>query len=176
MKKKKKISKPDTRPDDEEQQEAEKKRTVDDAVKIEPLALEEEFVRLPADLAYWNNLYAQGLRRFLIAKARIKHVKAQLYIEIREVAAEAGAKTTESSIEAAIETHEKYREASDELIAAEVNKSKVGGAVDAVVAKKDMLVSLGAHIRAEMGGSPSVRRDHKDARDIAATRRGSDDD
>ena len=47
-----------------------------DCVNVEPEALQEEFVRIPADLAYWNERYAQAHREHLLAKLDAERAEA----------------------------------------------------------------------------------------------------
>jgi hypothetical protein len=142
-----------------------------DAVSIEPLLLEEEFSSIPAHLARYNHLYAQAYETFLLAKAAYDQTYSGASIKIREDATEDGKKKpTEGTINALIEVDDDVIEARLRMIKAEVEKVRLWGVLDALRAKKDALISIGAHIRAEMGGNPSVREQHRGARDVAATR------
>ena len=51
-------------------------------------------------------------------------------------------------------------------LAAEVDLVRAKGVCEAVRTRKDMLVSLGAQVRAEMGGEPSVRQQHRLNREL----------
>lgn len=132
------------------------------SVRIEPLAINEEYVELPAMLAYWNARYADALRNHLKSKLNVERTEARLRIECREMLATEG-KVTESMVEAAVIKHPDMEIARLEAIEAEVEKVRLGGAAEAVRAKKDMLVSLGATMRAEMEGDPSLRKQHQDS-------------
>lgn len=167
-----------------------------DAVRVEPLALEEEFVRTPGDLAYWTARHAVAIGVHLRAKARAKKLRALLFLEAREIpdapaeleaptAAEptaelvelpggtkaagkvkapakprAPSKPTEKDAEARVELDDRWQAAQDAEIVAEVEREKMKGAVAALVAKKDMLVQLGANQRAELERDPVVRERH----------------
>ena len=132
-------------------------------VKIEPLAMQEEFIRVPADLAYWNELYAQVLKRYLVGKAQSEHLWARLWLETREKLLTTDGKATEKMIENATMANPEWQKAHLALVEVEAEKSSIRGTVDAIAAKKEMLISLGAHVRAEMDGDPMVRREHRDA-------------
>jgi hypothetical protein len=137
-----------------------------ESVRIEPLALEEEFVRMSADLAYWNQRYAAAVREHLTSKIAIERTASHLRIIHRErLTAENPKPPTESMVEAAVNTDEQMDKARAALIDAEVEKVRLAGVLDAVRTKRDMLVSLGAHVRAEMQADPSIRSD------VAAGRR-----
>jgi len=132
------------------------------SVSVEPLAINEEYVELPAALAYWNARYADALREHLKAKMVLDRTEAKLRIECREMLAAEG-KVTESMIDAAVERHPDIEIAKLTSIEAEVEKVRISGVAEAVRAKKDMLISLGATMRAEMDGDPSIRKQHNDA-------------
>ena len=153
-------------------------------VDIEPLALEEEFIRIAPDLAYWNHQFSEAVREYSRSKFLREQAAARLHGEMREelmdaakaaakLAIEDGAKAstvkvkspTVSDIESAVLTHEDYVEVRDREIEAEANKSRLYGIVDAVRTKRDMLVQMGANRRAEMQGDPTIRTEAKAARE-----------
>ncbi len=148
-------------------------RTIKEAVRIEPLALEEEFVRIPADLAYFGEQYAQAKRTQLVAKHELEREESRLYITIREEAEEAKQKPTEATIRAKLVTNEEYHDAKMASIEAEVDSIRASNHLTALSAKRDALISLGANLRAEMGGNPSIRNAARGARDVSDSR---DDD
>lgn len=55
-----------------------------ECVDLDPLALEDEFVRLPADLAYWNSRYAHVAAEYQRAKFYMEQVASRLHGEVRE--------------------------------------------------------------------------------------------
>ncbi len=133
------------------------------SVKIDPLDIKGEFIRIPADLAFWNGRYADALREFLMAKADLEILKAQLMPLVRQALLDKGAKVTESIIESAVDGDAQVVEARDRLVNAEVEKARLYGTLDAIRSKKEMLISLGAHLRAELEGDPSLRDQHRHA-------------
>ena len=144
---------------------------VRDAVAIEPLAIEEEFIRLPADLAYRNEMYASAYRRFLVAKHEADRTYSRLMMEHRAtLEASNDKRPTEGAIKASVENDPDWDLAQRRLIDAEVGKISAYGVVDAIRTKRDALISIGAHIRAEMGGDPSTRARHRGARDVEDSR------
>ena len=140
-----------------------------ECVKIEPLAIEEEYVRMPADLAYWNERYALALEDMQRAKLRSDKLEAFLKIEhrerlVQESKSNKDIKVTESTVEAAVDNDERMAQAREDLLMAEVQKVRIAGTCEAVRTKRDMLISMGAHIRAEMQGDPSIRSAQAGAR------------
>lgn len=130
-----------------------------DCVSIDPLALDEEFVRMPADLAYWNEQYAQAIRDHLYAKHEYDKVRAAVMIELREDAAATGAKLTVADLEARVVLDDRVDAAHIAMIESEAHKAHMRCRADAVMAKRDMLQSLGAKVRAEMN-DPIIREQH----------------
>lgn len=131
-----------------------------DCVVMDPLFIQEEYVRLPADLAYWNQKYADALRAHLRAKIDLDRIEAQVYLEKREVGYASGGKTTEATVAAQVACDARVLAAREVAVMAEAEKARLHGVVNAVSAKKDMLVSLGAHVRQEMDGDPTIREQH----------------
>lgn len=137
---------------------------VRECTDIFPEAIQEEYVRLPSDLAYWNKQYAEAQRVELKAKARAKRARADAQLRIRQEAADDGRKMTDKIAEAETEIDADVAEAEDFYADAVADRSRLYGVVDAVRAKKDMLVSLGAHVRAELEGDPSLRAEARNRR------------
>lgn len=136
-----------------------------ECVKIDPLNIQGEFIRLSGDLAYWNDQYAEALRSYLTAEVDLKILKAQLEPIARQALIDAGGRTTEAQVKAFIEEHDQVIEAKRKEIDSEVEKARLYGVLDAIRSKKEMLVSLGAHLRLEMQGDPLLRDQIRHARE-----------
>lgn len=134
-----------------------------ECVRIDPLRIQDEFVRIPADLAYWNARYADAQRAFLMAKIDLDVIKAKLGPLTRRAIADKGGKATEDLIKNMVESHADVIDAREQLAVTEVEKSRLYGCLDAIRSKKEMLISLGAHMRAEMEGDPSLRQQARHA-------------
>lgn len=128
-----------------------------ECLKIEPEAIQEEFVRLPGDLAYWNQQYSEALDTALKAKHNRKAVRGRRALEIRTELLEDGHKVTEGIIEASTDSDPDYVAACNAEAEAEAEKARIYGILDSVRAKKEMLVSLGAQLRQEMEHDPTIR-------------------
>ena len=133
---------------------------LEECTKIEPMALQEEFVRVPADLAFWNGKYANVYQHWLEMKlareicfAKLwQHHQTQLLINTPK------GKATISEVEAAVFQDAEYIDAKVKEITAEGEKVRLYGIMDSLRSKRDMLISLGAHQRAEMGNDPMLRK------------------
>ncbi len=137
-----------------------------DCVTLLPEALQEEFTRVSADTAYWSRRYSDAHKGYLQAKVKAKRMRALVYIDQRETLLSNNVKVTEALIEAKVECDERVQEADDALIVAEVERAEMDGAMEAVRAKKDMLVSIGAHVRAEMARDPMLRDQTREREEI----------
>lgn len=143
-------------------------------VEIEPLVINEEFVRVPSDMAYWNERFASVFRHWKECKAKRERVWSERLFGLRrdlELESERKAaaslltapkfKLTVDMVEAAVHRDEQYQQAVDREIAAESEKVRLYGVLEAIRAKRDMLVSLGAQMRAELDAlNLSVRQGH----------------
>jgi hypothetical protein len=130
-------------------------------IKIEPLALEEEFVRLPGDLAYWNAQYAAAYEAYLLAEVRRDRAKFQAAAAARAALKQRDPKATEAAIEADWRRDPTFQQADLDMAYADGEKERLRGVCESLRAKREMLVSLGAHIRAEMGMDPTIRREQR---------------
>ncbi len=121
-----------------------------ESVGILPEAIREEFVRVPADLAYWGERFAEAVKDFLTAEHERKTCYAITRLKIRELAQLRGEKLTEKDCDAWVEQTPEYTACKLAEITCEAAKFAAKARLDAVSAKRDMCMSLGAHIRAEM--------------------------
>jgi len=145
---------------------ADPRNEVLDQMRINPLALDEGFTKIAVQLATHNERYYEALKAHLAAKAELDRVWATLYLSIREELNEAGEKVTEAMLKAKVDAHADYFDARMRAVAAEAEKARLWGVLDALRAKKDALISLGANARAEMSGMPHLRGERRGARDV----------
>lgn len=136
-----------------------------ECVSIEPAALTEEYVRLPANVAYWSERHARTREALLRAKAAREHTAARVRLEVRErltliMPDGNGGKArapTEATIEAHITLDPDYQQVKLAELEAEVAQLRVAGILEALRAKRDSLVGLGATVRQEMQLEPRIR-------------------
>ena len=127
-----------------------------ECVKLEPTALEEEFVRYTPDLAYWGGQLADAKREAALVKLARDTAASDLDSAGRDALA-GEKKPTEAAVSAWVQKHPLMQESERALIAAEYHVDRVRAVYDAIRAKRDMLVGLGAQARAEMQGDPLTR-------------------
>jgi hypothetical protein len=137
-----------------------------ECLALDDFALDEEFIRMPADMAYWTALYAEAMRAWMLAKFEHERNAARLHHRTKAANDLGGQakKATVGDLEALVLMDPDYEVTYLALVDAEVEKVRLRGVVDAIATKKDMLQSLGAKLRAEMGGDPMIRAEHKERR------------
>lgn len=128
------------------------------STSIDHLNLNEEFIRVPGDVAYWGEQHAKAIRAHHEAKNAEEEVRAGLW-EQAKMRAEAGSKTkpTQKDISSIIDRQDAMKEAKAQVILTEFRKECVKGWLDAVRAKREMLVTIGANMREEMRHDLKVR-------------------
>lgn len=139
------------------------------SIRIEPLAIQEEYVRVPSDLAFWSEQHSVLYREWQLAKFEreqewgraIERARADLSSNRKGAP---GRGPTVASIEAYAIQDPQYVKARNDEIHLESERQRLLGMVDAVRTKRDMLVSLGAHIRAELERDPVIKE--KDPLDV----------
>lgn len=128
-----------------------------ESVSIDETNLNAEYIRIPTDLAYWSAQYALAVRRFHTAKLEADRVTARARIDARLNLETMHTRVTESMVEAAVEKDGQVFAMATAAIEAEAEKLRLQGVVDAVRAKRDMVISLGATQRQEMQADPTLR-------------------
>lgn len=144
-----------------------------ECVRIDDFDIQAEYIRLPADLAYWNSRYADAYRDWNSSKLELDMLCSTLSLAIRDelINQAKGGRVTLAEVEQVLHTTPQYRDAKQKEILAEADKARLYGVVDAIRAKKEMLISLGAHIRLEMGNDPLIRNARAAASEVANHRR-----
>lgn len=141
-----------------------KEKYAERCIQVDINDLQGEFVRLPSDLHYWRQEWvtavgheaeATGLRK--AAAGAIKDAYATTYQRLKQLKADGAQKAlSEAAIAEAIQLDPEYQEAikAERYQAAhEANMAlataRASAMVEAIQAKKEMIISLGAHVRAE---------------------------
>lgn len=129
-----------------------------ESVSINRSDLNGEFMRLSSDMAYWNEIHSQSVRAYHEAKLACEISIAELGLNVRDGLERDATvkKVTEGLVESTMKSDPRYREALGAKYDAEHEKTRVMGIVDAIRAKRDMLISLGAMVRTEMKHDPTI--------------------
>lgn len=128
-----------------------------ECVDLVPDLISEEFARMSADYAYWNERYADANRRELEAEWAKDKAYAAGYLRKKVDLAASGAKATEAAVDAEVKTSAEYGAAVEAHIAARAEREHLRGVLEALRTKREMLVSTGAHQRQEMQGDMAMR-------------------
>ena len=129
-------------------------------VGIDAILIQDEYVSLPTYLTHWTARLAAVMEDFQRAEHDEEMTEARVYLESKVMCE----KATVQELKALVTTNARVISARIRRIEAEAKKSKVRAMVDGIQAKKEMLISLGAHVRAELNASPSLRNQSAIAR------------
>lgn len=133
-------------------------------IEIDPVQIEAVSMQLPAGFAYWNEKYAQAMRAELLAAHELSILRDQLRLMVRARLEAVKEKVTESMVEAKVSEDESYRSAKLAAIEAEAEAVRLKGRLEAIRMARDMVMQIGAQIRAEKAGDPQVRSQAAGAR------------
>lgn len=130
-----------------------------ESTQVDPNNIQAEYIRLSGDMAYWSGRYAQTYEAFLTADEAADACKAQLTVAERAAPCllPGEKKPSIEDAKAAVAAHPTYRALKAAAIRAESEKVQFQGIVEAIRAKKDMLISLGATLRQEREDDPVLR-------------------
>lgn len=124
------------------------------SVTIDDENLSSEFSRVSSDVAYWSRRLARLEADLIRAKAALKKVEADGYCFAMEHLTNAtGKRPTQKYLEAYVETMPEVQEAHEAIARVTEARTEARGYVDAISAKRDMLVQLGANRRQELKAS-----------------------
>lgn len=112
--------------------------------KINEEDLEGEFARFAGDYAYWLWNRAKAQTAVSRRKVELELARADARTRLRDQLE----KVKVDDAKAMVAEDALVQDAQDALINAELNEARISAIVEALRAKKDMLVSLGAHQRA----------------------------
>lgn len=132
-----------------------------DSVNIDEANIDEEMRRVGANMAYWNKRYGDAITAKLNTKLQAKIAESGARKRALTALQLDGEKTTDAAISAKAQEDEIWIAAQEAANEAEGLAAEIRGYADAVAAKKDMLMSLGAKLRREMEGDPVMRERHR---------------
>lgn len=133
----------------------------DEAVAINPGMMRDEFVGFTGQLAYFGERYSLAVAKAAACSEQLKDAEAEVYLELR---AKGG---TEAELKAKVRLDRRVQLARTLSVQADADEHRFKHKVmDPLYAKRDMLISIGAHQRAELAGDPIVR--HARREDVAS--------
>lgn len=125
--------------------------------EIDPALIDEEFIKLPGELARYSQLHVEASQDAEQADFNLEIIEASISLTIRDHAKNLGEKVTVDYVQAKMRVDPKWQAARRDAIEARTQEAAAKAMVNAVLAKRDMLISYGAHLRAQWGGDPSTR-------------------
>jgi len=150
-----------------------------DRLKIDPASLDTEFINCPANIAYLGAKHGTAVRAHLMAKIHTKKMWALYLVQAREdlqaeqedaqaredklaavekrKAKDIKQRITESMVESRASAMPSWFDAQAAEVEAEVAAVVAKTNLTAMLAKRDMLVQMGANLRAEMERDPIIR-------------------
>lgn len=115
----------------------------DISIRVEDL--QEEFKVFPSLMFAYSEAKADAEEAFEDAKAAFKEAQSALYVQLKS----SGEKMTEKHLEALIETSDVIRPLQKKMLKLKRDFETLKNFCDALRAKKDMLIQLGADARKE---------------------------
>lgn len=116
-----------------------------------------EYTRVSGDMAYWVERYVRAFLVWKDAEVESKRVWGAEFMAAATLTNAAGKPYTKDDRDATADSHPNVVATKQAENAANAEQRRLWGVVDAIRKKGEMLVSLGATIRKEMDGMPSMR-------------------
>jgi hypothetical protein len=128
--------------------------TLEEDIRINPSNLELEFVEQANRFAYWALMSEQAKDLAARKKIQLDMLYARLDFQTRDTHHQNGSKFTEKMIEGEVTTNQDYQVTNLDLADLRKLSALLQVAKEAMVMRKDMLISLGANYRAEGQADP----------------------
>lgn len=121
--------------------------------------LSEEFAEHPRAYGWYSTAYEIALDAEQRKKAELERAYAVLDVQARANMEAAGVRPTEAKVKNVVITHPEYVALQDKYFEAKTDAGVIKAARDAMIHRKDCLVSLGANLRAEAASNPEILKD-----------------
>lgn len=130
-----------------------------------PAVIKREFEEFTRRRRRFRALRTRAFADVKYAERRLERTEARTRLSYKQVLKPSGAgyvdgrgrKVTAEDVDAYVVTSEEVILAGDRLVEAQVRRERLDGILDDASAKKEMLISLGAQVRTELEGEPSIR-------------------
>lgn len=130
--------------------------TLDVDVSLDRLRINDEFEDHARLFGWYATAYELAADRERRLKVDLERCYANLDPLARQHLEDAGVRPSEKKVENIIITNSTYVEIQDDLLDAQKQTGLLKAAKEAMVVKKDALVTLGANLRAEAASNPSI--------------------
>ena len=140
----------------DEQRDNSLKLNVDGAFKLDVdiANLSAEMCAIPAEIAHANEAYSFALSQTMRAKAERDRERARASLRVRAQLVSENKKATEGAIEDVVALDSRVCEAVERYATCEYEEGRARGMCEALRAKRDMLMMLGARARDEGRADP----------------------
>jgi hypothetical protein len=128
-------------------------------LRIDRTNLDEEFIEHSSKYAWYSTAYELCLDKERRLKSELARAYAQLDVQARMSMKAQGIRVSEKKVENMVITSKDYVELQEEYFNAQRMTGLLKAARDAMIHKKECLISLGANIRAELASDPSLLQD-----------------
>lgn len=135
------------------------------SIEIMPEALHENYVTMASELSHWGARYGAAVHNRLRTKRRLAIVEAEATTKAHTTLLNEGVKPTEALVNATLRQTAAWQVAAEEADLAEAVERETAAHMEALRTKRDMLISLGAHVRAEMQGDLVMRERSRSRRE-----------
>lgn len=126
------------------------KVSVKKETSIDEQSLSDEFVRHPSVFSWYSTVLALYEAKSDRLKYQLDVMCAQLDHRIRQDAAKSGDKIVEKQVESAMKMDPKYQVLQEEHLDTKLVVKRLSALVRGLEVKRDMLIQLGARLRAEL--------------------------
>jgi len=127
-------------------------------IRVDELAIDEEFIRGAGDLAFWNENYARAEKNAALETHEYKKTRARVWLELKSIGKTRKPKPpTDKDVEAELYEDDEHNEAELAMIEAVAKAKKAKLFADAVKEKQSNVRSFGAKLRTEMLSNPALR-------------------
>ena len=127
-------------------------------VSIDQFAIQEEYALVPADMAFWSDQHADTYRAWQLCKLEREKEWGSAQLRARQkLGARGGKAPTVGEVEAEALQDAPYTELRRQEIYLETETKRLQGLLEALRTKREMLISLGAHLRQEYWQDPAIK-------------------
>jgi hypothetical protein len=134
-------------------------RELSDDIPIQSPDLDMEFVEQPERFAWWATVVELAKDRMARTKYQLERIYALKDHAVRLELTEAKAKITEKIVENSVVTSKEYQECMLDLLETKKQLGLAMAGKESMIQRKDMLISLGANLRAEGSSNISILKD-----------------
>jgi len=131
--------------------------TLEEDLKIDKFDVSSEFIKHSETYGWYSTAYELAMDYEARIKSKLERVYALIDVRVRAQMNNASVRITEKKVENTVITDPEYVELQSLYQDAKRDTGLLKAARDAMQAKKDCLISLGANMRAEWSSEPSIK-------------------